>query len=361
MTVFEINKQDIVHNYNEISHIRDALIIPTLKANAYGLGAGVVSELLRDTCGVTLFAVSRLEEVKDICSGVKILLLSCYHDIESIKTIVDGDIICAVDSIGQARRIAAYAAECGKIARVHLKIDTGFGRFGFNYNDISQIKSVFELENIKVTGIFSHFSSAFADSMQNTDLQLERFLSVCETLTSAGLDIGIRHIANSSAALKDRKYCLDAMRIGSALTGRVPFKTDIPLIRVGKFYSTIADIRTLKRGANLGYGNIVKLKKNTRVGVLCCGSADGVLVKKDYDTFRFIDIVRYGYHIFKMIFGNNLPTVKVNGQTTRLTGRPTLTHTFIDITDIDCRCGDRVELNISPLYVADKVKREYID
>lgn len=361
MTVFEINKQDIIHNFNEISHIRDALIIPTLKANAYGLGAGEVSKLLRDTCGVTLFAVSRLEEVKDICKDAKVLLLSCYHDMPSIKEIVDSDIICAVDSIGQARRIAQYASECQKTARVHIKIDTGFGRFGFKYNDISQIKSVFEVENIKVTGIFSHFSSAFCDNMQNTDLQFERFLSVCDALTSAGLDIGIRHIANSSAALKDRKYCLDAVRIGSALTGRVPFKTDIPLVRVGKFYSEIADIRTLKRGSNLGYGNIIKLKRNTRVAVLCCGSADGVLIKKDYDTFRFIDILRYGYHIFKMLFGNNSPTATVNGQAARFVGRPALTHTFIDVTDIDCRCGDRAELNISPLYVADKVKREYIN
>ncbi len=361
MTVFEINKQDIVYNFNEISHRSDALVIPTLKANAYGLGANEVSRLLRDTCGVTLFAVSRLEEADSICKGCRTLLLSCYHDMLSIRQIVDSDIICAVDSIGQAKRIGDYAKECGKCASVHLKIDTGFGRFGFKYNDISQIKSVFEVEGIKVTGIFSHFSSAFSDNMQNTDLQLERFLSACDALTSAGLNIGIRHIANSSAALKDTKYCLDAVRIGSALTGRVPFKTDISLKRVGNFYSDIVDIRTLKRGANLGYGNICKLKRDTRVAVLCCGSADGVMIKKDYDTFRFIDILRYGYHVFKMLFANNMPTVKINGKAARLVGRPALTHTFVDVTDVECKCGDRVLINISPLYIADKVKREYID
>ncbi len=361
MTVFEINKQDIVYNFNELSHLTHALVIPTLKANAYGLGADEVSKLLRDTCGVTLFAVSRLEEADTVCDGAKVLLLSCYHDPSSIKQIVDKNIICAVDSIGQARRISDYAKECGKVASVHLKIDTGFGRFGFKHSDVSQMKAVFELENIKITGIFSHFSNAFCDDMKNTDLQLERFLSVCETLTAAGLNVGIRHIANSSAALKDHKYCLDAVRIGSALTGRVPFKTSVSLKRVGRFYSDIVDIRTLKRGQNLGYGNICKLKRDTRVAVLCCGSADGVLIKKDYDTFRFIDILRYGYHVFKMLFANNMPTAKVNGQAVRFVGRPALTHTFIDVTGVDCCCGDRAELNISPLYIADKVKREYID
>ena len=361
MTVFEINKQDIVHNFNEISHVTDAFIIPTLKANAYGLGARDVSKLLRDTCGVTLFAVSRLEEAKDICDGAKVLLLSCYHDEASIKTIVDSDIICAVDSIGQVKRIANYAKECGKVAKIHLKIDTGFGRFGFRFNDLSHVKSVFDVENVKVTGIFSHFSNAFCDNMQNTDLQLERFLTVCDALTSAGFDIGVRHIANSSAALKSHKYCLDAVRIGSALTGRVPFKTNVPLKRVGRFYSTIADIRTLKRGQNLGYGNICKLKHDARVAVLCCGSADGVLIKKDYDVFRFIDVLRYGYHVLKMLFKNNMPTARVNGQAVRFIGRPALTHTFIDVSGIDCKCGDKAELNISPLYISDKVKREYID
>lgn len=361
MTVFEIKKQDIIDNYNELSHRTHALVIPTLKANAYGLGASEVSKLLRDTCGVTLFAVSRLEESVDICEDAKILLLSCYHDAQSIKEIVDKNIICAVDSIGQAKRIADYANACGKVASVHLKIDTGFGRFGFKYTDISQMKAVFEVEGIKVTGIFSHFSNAFCDDMKNTDLQLERFLSVCDTLTASGLNIGIRHIANSSAALKDAKYCLDAVRIGSALTGRVPFKTNVPLKRVGRFYSTVADIRTLKRGQNLGYGNIIKLKRDTRVAVLCCGSADGVMVKKDYDTFRLIDIMRYAFHVLKMLFSDNMPTAKINGQTAHFVGRPALTHTFIDVTNIDCKCGDKAELNISPLYIADKVKREYID
>jgi len=360
MTVFEINRQDIVHNYNEISHRTDALVIPTLKANAYGLGAGEVSQLLRDTCGVTLFAVSRLEEADAICDGAKVLLLSCYHDLPSIQQIVDKNIICAVDSVGQAKRIAEYAKSCDKVASVHLKIDTGFGRFGFKHTDIASIKSVYDIENIKVTGIFSHFSSAFSDDMKNTDIQLERFLSVCDALSSSGLNVGIRHIANSSAALKDSKYCLDAVRIGSALTGRVPFKTNVPLRRVGTFYSTIVDIRRLKRGQNLGYGNICKLKRDTRVAVLCCGSADGVMIKKDYDTFRFVDILRYGFHVFKMLFANNMPTAYVNGQAVRFVGRPALTHTFIDVTGVDCVCGDKVALNVSPLYIADKVKREYI-
>ena len=108
MTYFEINKQDIIHNYEELSHITQALVIPTLKANAYGMGAKEVACLLRDHCGVNLFAVSRLEEAQDMpCGGgVRTLVLSAYYDDESIRKLVDGDLIMAVDSISQARRIA---------------------------------------------------------------------------------------------------------------------------------------------------------------------------------------------------------------------------------------------------------------
>ena len=363
MTYFEINKQDIIHNYEELSHITQALVIPTLKANAYGMGAKEVACLLRDHCGVNLFAVSRLEEAQDMpCGGgVRTLVLSAYHDDESIRKLVDSDLIMAVDSISQARRIAEYAKSTGKYARVHIKVDTGFGRFGFSPENIGDISAVYSVEGLSVRGIFSHFSSAFANDLAQTDKQFDTFATLCDELSRQGFDIGVRHIANSSAALRGAKYCLDAVRIGSALTGRVPFKTTADLKRVGHFYSEIADIRTLKKGSNVGYGNIYKLKKDTRVAVVCCGSADGVLIKKDYDTFRFIDIMRYGLHVFKMLFKDNRLAVKIGGKTVRAVGRPALTHTFLDVTDISCRAGDRVEFDISPLYVSDKVKREYID
>ena len=361
MTYFEINEKDIIYNFDEISHKTGVLVIPTLKANAYGLGAHHVSKLLRDECGVHLFAVSRIEEADALCRGVSVIVLSPYHDERTLCQLVENDRIITVDSLPQAKRISEIALSSGKCARVHIKIDTGFGRFGFMPSQTSDIRAVFALEGVKVCGIFSHFSSAFAKSPAQTDLQYDTFVAVCDALSESGLDIGLRHIANSSAALRDGKYCLDAVRIGSAITGRVPYKTDIKLKRVGKFYSEICDIRTVKRGANLGYGNIAPLKKDTRVAVLPCGAADGVLIKKDYDTFRPVDFMRYGFHIFKMMFRDNSIKARVNGTLIRSVGRPALTHTFFDVTDVDCKAGDKVCLDISPLYVADKVKREYTD
>ena len=360
MTKFIIKKSDIIHNYNKIASFTNALVIPTLKADCYGLGAKKVLEILTGECGVSMVAVSRLEEALALCdSGCKILLLSCYHDIESIKKAVDANIVLAVDSIGQARRIAEYAKIQDKVCKVHIKIDTGFGRFGFAPGNLPEIKEVFETCGIEVKGIFSHFSSAFA-SESITDKQFETFKNLTDTLTEQGYNVGIRHIANSSGTVRNEKYHLDAVRIGSLLLGRLPMKHSLDLRRVGCFETEIADIRKLKKGANIGYGNVFALKKDTKVAVLCAGSADGILIKKDYDTFRFTDILRYGLGVFKMLLRDNNLTVTVGDKKARSVGRIALTHTMIDVTGIDCKCGDKVIIDISPLYVADKVEREYV-
>ena len=361
MTRFVIDKNDIIHNVNEVRRITDAMVIPTLKADCYGLGAEVVFKLLRDECGILLFAVSRLSEALPIGKrGADILLLSCYHDDVSIKTALENNLILSVDSLSLAKRVAAFAAELGVPARVHVKIDTGFGRFGFMPEKLPDIAAVYGVEGLEVKGIFSHFSNAFCKNPDVTDKQFEIFEDVCDALYEKGIDVGIRHIANSSAALRDKKYALDAVRIGSALTGRLPMRTDADLVRIGRFETEVSDIRNLKKGANIGYGNVFKLKKDTRVAVLCVGSADGVLIKKDYDTYRLFDILRYGFGVFKMLFRDNRLYVKVNGRRVPTVGRVALTHKMVDVSGIECKCGDKAVIDISPLYISPNVEREYV-
>ena len=360
MTRFTIDTQDILHNYNLIASKTGALVIPMLKADCYGLGAKKVMELLHRECGTSLFAVSRLEEALSLLwDGCELLLCSCYHDEGSLQKIIENKITFAVDSLGQARRANEIAKKLELTANVHVKIDTGFGRFGFMPGNLADIKELYKLEAVRVRGIFSHFSSAFSNEAA-TDKQFELFRSVVDKLKESGYDTGIAHIANSSAALKSDRYHLDAVRIGSALLGRVPFKTDAPLKRVGEFKTEIADIRTLRKGSNVGYGNVFTLKRDTRVAVLCTGSADGVLIKKDYDTYRVFDILRYGFAVLKMLVRDNRLSVRVNGKPAKTVGRIALTHTMVDVTDVDCKCGDEVTIALSPLYISPNVEREYI-
>ncbi len=360
MTKFIINKSDIIHNCNEINSHTDALLIPTLKANCYGLGAKEVMDILHSECNINLFAVSRLGEAVELMNKeCDILLLSCYHDEESIKQIIDNDIICAVDSLEQVKLISEYAKSQNKICRVHIKIDTGFGRFGFSPENVSEIKEIYSFENIKAEGIFSHFSNAFGN-IKDTDRQFDMFMSVVNILENSGIDVGIRHIANSSAFARDTKYHLDAVRVGSLLLGRLPMSHSLSVKRVGRFETDIVELREMKKGSNIGYGNVYKLKKDTTVAVLCAGSADGILIKKDYDTYRIFDLIRYGVGVLKMFLKDNRIDVIVCGKRTKTVGRIALTHTMVDVTGIDCKCGDKAVIELSPLYIADKVEREYV-
>lgn len=362
MTEFVINTNDIIHNYNEISKLTGALVIPVLKADCYGLGAKYVCRLLSDCCGVSMFAVSRLEEALRLANiPADILVLSCYHDDASLQKAVDAGLTVSVDSLGQAKRIAAYAEQKGVTAKVQIKIDTGFGRFGFMPENFSDIKAVYSLDGINVRGIFSHFSASFDKSTKSMDRQLEKFLSVTERLKDNGIQPGIRHISNSCAVLRGGKYHLDAVRTGSALLGRLPMNTDADLKKVGFLQARIIDIRNLKKGSNIGYGNVYRLKRDTRVAVIDAGSHDGLLIGKKYDTFRLIDIMRYGYGVFKMLFSDNRLCVTVNGKKARTVGRVALTHAMIDVTGIDCKCADKVIIDISPLNVPADIERKYIN
>lgn len=359
MTRFVIETEALRQNYREICRVTGVPVIPVLKADGYGLGAEPLFALLREE-GAALFAVSRLEEALPLCGkGAGILLLSCDHEAEALAKIVEQDIISAVDSLEQAQLLDGLAAAAGKTAAVHLKVDTGFGRFGFLPEQEAELREVFTLEHLRVEGIFSHFSNAFAGDSADCDRQYAAFSALCGRLEADGLSCGMRHMANSCAALRWDKYRLDAVRVGSALLGRLPVAVPAELKKAGQFESTIADIRTLPKGANIGYGNAFRLKKQTRVAVLCTGSADGVLVKKEPDAFRVRDVLRYGVQALRLLVRDGHMTVRVNGQTTRVVGRVALTHTMVDVTNIDCRPGDVAVLPVSPLYVPQTVLRDY--
>ena len=243
-----------------------------------------------------------------------------------------------------------------KKVKIHIKIETGFGRFGFT--DLNEIIKIKGLENIEVEGIFSHFYGSFLKNDKFVDKQFEKFLNAVDFLMQNGFNFKIRHIANSCAILKSRKYDLDAVRCGSLLCGRSVINAK-GLKKVGYLLSDICDIRWLEKGSNIGYGNVFKLKRKTKVGVLNLGSYDGLLMKKDYDTFRFIDILRYGFGVFKMLLKDNKTYFKVGDKKCAVLGRVALNHTMIDLTDVDCKIGDTAKICLSPLTVSESVEREY--
>lgn len=332
MARLEIDTKAIRKNF---SFYRDncggSIVIPVIKDNAYGLGAEkVMSEL--HSVGARLFACATPSEAL-ACRrlGYDVLLLSCTHLRDEAEELVRTGVILAVESYEQAVMINSF----GILARVHIAVDTGFGRFGFMPRETYDIKNIFSLPNIKVCGIFTHIRNPLSSSVQK-----RRFDEVLWELSS--FKLGLRHMAASSTALnKNLRY--DAVRIGSGLTGRVNGEISDSLICASKLTAGICNIRSHSKGSRVGY-NGKKLKRDTTVAVIDAGISDGAFVRRNLSIFKCM---------------TEFDEVDVSGIPAPLISSPGLTHCAVDITNIPCRIGDRVVIDQTPVLVPGNVLRVY--
>ena len=200
-----VNTGALLQNYRRYADAGQ--VIPILKGNGYGLGAQPLRDLLARQ-GVTLFACATPEEALALAQPeTDLLLLCCVHELPLLRALLQRRVILSVESLAQAQAIDALHMD----ARVHLAVDSGFGRFGFLPEQTEEMKRVFALDNLRVQGIFSHFRGAAA-----APEQFARFSRVLLELD--GYPVGLRHIAATRTA-DVPQYRLDAVRIGSGLTG----------------------------------------------------------------------------------------------------------------------------------------------
>lgn len=200
-----VNTGALLQNYRRYADAGQ--VIPVLKGNGYGLGAQPLRALLVQQ-GVTLFACATPEEALALAQAeTDLLLLCCVHELPLLRALLQRRVILSVESLAQAQAIDALHMD----ARVHLAVDSGFGRFGFLPEQTEEMKRVFALDNLRVQGIFSHFRGAAA-----APEQFARFSRVLLELD--GYPVGLRHIAATRTA-DVPQYRLDAVRIGSGLTG----------------------------------------------------------------------------------------------------------------------------------------------
>ena len=129
----------------------------------------------------------------------------------------------------------------------HVKIDTGMGRYGFLPGDTAAIAQVYRTEGLQVQGIYTHFYSAY-DNEQATRAQFAAYQGVLDFLQKEGIAPGLRHCCNSSAFLKYPEMYCDAVRLGSALLGRIAVPNRLGLKRVGYAEADVEEIRWLPAG-----------------------------------------------------------------------------------------------------------------
>ncbi len=340
-------------NYLEISRaalrrnaaaVREAVQVPIIgiiKCNGYGVTIYEAAAAWQ-AAGITMFGVSRPEEALELRrSGFRedILLLCPVADTQTLTEMLENDVILTVSSFDNARFYSIYAPKYP--IRAHVAVDTGMGRFGICWSDVEQAKAVYALPGFSFEGIFSHFSCSFEQAYRRTKLQLSRFLSMTDALQAEGFLIGTRHIANSCAALRFPETRLDAVRIGSALVGRLPASTPVRLEGVSIFKAQVVECKRFQPGDTTGYGSYCRIKKSTNAVIVALGQEDGFGSTAKPDKLRFKDLAVYLYHLLQEWL--HPPCVVCSGQKMNVLGRIGNQYTLFDATGMDVKPGDLVE------------------
>jgi len=280
----QINLSALKNNAQQIQqHIGcDTQIIAVIKAEGYGHGMIKTAQTLFDA-GIKMFGVAIIDEAIDLReAGIKSRILIMGAGFESTNAdFINHDCEQTVYSYAMAKSINSAAKKLNKIASIQIKIDTGMNRLGFlpTKKSILEIETIFDMPNIKVTGIFSHLASSSSSDKSYTYMQHMRFKSMIDSLKAKGINIPHLHISNSGAVLNHPHLNYDAVRPGIILYGIYPDKninkTSLKLEPVMSLKSVVSFIKTIKKGECVSYDAAFKAKKPTVVVTVPIGYADG--------------------------------------------------------------------------------------
>ena len=271
----------ITQNYHAIQQqVGAAMVMPILKANAYGHGLVEVAHHM-EKLGAKYFGVAFLEEgilLRESGIRTPILVLGGILGAQ-VPEFLEHDLALTASSIEKLQQIDQAAEALGVRAKVHLKIDTGMERIGVHYyNAESLLAGALDYKHVEVEGIFSHFANADAADLSHAHLQLERFSEVLHFYEQRSLPMPLRHMANSGAVLQLPESYLDLVRPGILLYGVYPSDEVAQTVAVQpalKWTSHIVYFKVVEPGHPVSYGSIWQSDHLVRVVTVPVGYGDG--------------------------------------------------------------------------------------
>ncbi|MCQ2942353.1 alanine racemase [Helicobacter pylori] len=331
----EVDTASLRHNFSAVKSIvpKDACVMAVVKANAYGAGAIKASEIFLQE-GANYLGVATLDEALELRSHfpkTPILILG-YSPNANASMLIDNDLSAMVFSLEQAEVFSQMALKAKKRLKVHLKIDTGMHRLGLepNFKSIEIIKKIRALKGLEVEGIFTHLSNADAKIKTHAKNQMKAFNAFLEQLLDQKIEFQYRHAYNSAGILSlcngNENRLLNLYRPGIMLYGFYPsngMKESCPTIlkNVISLKAQIVQIRSVKKGEFIGYGEHFYTNEETLVGVLALGYADGLA----------------------RTLGNRIQ-VAINNQLAPLIGKVCMDQCFVKLNNIQAKEGDEVIL-----------------
>ncbi len=278
----EVDLNKVGHNIREIKrHLRpETVFMAVVKADAYGHGMKEVSRVALQN-GADWLSVSNPEEGEYLRKcGFKVpIMVLTPPSKESSRLTVQNDLIQGVDSIDQIEYLGRLSGIRDKKTIIHIKVDTGLGRFGVLPEDaVDFAKKVRKVASLSLQGIYTHFASPYSDP-DYTRQQYGTFMKVRKRIKREGIPVKIFHCANSPSAMEFPFMHLDAVRIGFSLCHRCKStsrRKQWNLLDCLEFKTKIISIKEISSGAHIGYENRYIARHKMTVAVIPVGCVDGI-------------------------------------------------------------------------------------
>ncbi len=326
-TILEVNLSALRDNLNRY---RNALAPGTrttcmVKAGAYGAGALEIGRTLQE-CGADYLAVAVADEGAELRKhGITTGIIVMNPEPNSYRTLFDNKLEPEVYSFGMLRSLAEAASREGiSDYPVHIKIDTGMHRLGFEPCEVPRLVGMLKEQSaLTPRSVFSHFVGSDSPQLDEfSRIQAERFAYAADTLQAGFSHRILRHICNSAGAERFAAEQLDMVRLGIGLYGISPIKDDATLHPISALKTIILQIHDVPAGETVGYSRKGTLERDSRIAALPIGYADGLSRR----------------------LGNGKGYCIVNGKRAPYVGNICMDVCMIDVTGIECKEGDTVEI-----------------
>ncbi len=327
----EISLPLLTDNYRTVKAYLDhnAKLMAVVKANAYGHGAVRCARAL-EAAGADWFGVALIEEGIELREAGIARPIFCVGGFWQGQAdgVVAHDLTAALFRLDAAEELNARAREAGRIARFHLKVDTGMGRLGVQVSEVAAfVRELKRFDQIELDGLMTHLADADDCETAYTNSQIEKYHEALSILRELGIEPTWRHLAASAGVHAYPQAHGNLARAGATLYGLrrdvlSPNHAPLPVKPVMSLHSRIVLLKTVPAGTSLGYGCSFVTQRASLIATIPIGYADG----------------------FNRAHSNNGHVI-VRGQFAPVVGRVSMDLSILDVTDVDgVSLGDEVVL-----------------
>ncbi len=317
-TQLEIRLEGIVQNLNQYKQklSEKTKIMVMVKAFGYGGGSLEIANVLQFH-HIDYLGVAYLDEAIALRkNGIETPIMVMNPDLDQLEIFRDYNLEPEIYNLAGLKKVLTLVSK----PKIHLKIDTGMHRLGFDPSEVYEIKRLLSVGTVEVAGIFTHFSMADMPLEDNfTHKQGQIFKQTYDILTEGQISKPLKYACNSTAIVRFPEYQFDMVRLGIGLYGFDP-SGSMKLAQVSVLKTRISQIKKVKKGDHVGYGTDGRAKRDVTIAIVPIGYADG-----------------YG-----RIFGRGRGFMDLNNHNVPTIGNICMDMTMLDVTGLNCSEGDRV-------------------